>query len=171
MLDPDRDHEAIPKRPSGLFKETESPRTTTFFPSEHSNSFREDTVISLLFVPSSVFSSLQDLQVCDCKMLQTSLLSGLSALFVSAALAAPSVEVPRQTCEFDSANSPDCWGDYSLSTNWYDEAPDTGVVREFWWEITEMTASPDGFARPVMAINGTIPGPQVVVDWGDTVGE
>ncbi|ETS77074.1 hypothetical protein PFICI_10948 [Pestalotiopsis fici W106-1] len=97
------------------------------------------------------------------------ILSSLSALF-SIATAAPSSEIsPRQTCEFDSANNPTCWGEYSLSTNWYDEAPDTGVVREFWWEITETTAAPDGFSRPVQAINGSIPGPQIIADWGDTI--
>lgn len=97
------------------------------------------------------------------------ILSGLSALY-SLASAAPSAAIsPRQTCEFDSANNPTCWGNYSLSTNWYDEAPDTGVVREFWWEITETTLAPDGFSRPVQTINGTVPGPQITADWGDTI--
>lgn len=99
------------------------------------------------------------------------ILSGLSALY-SLASAAPSAAIsPRQTCEFDSANNPTCWGNYSLSTNWYDEAPDTGVVREFWWEITETTLAPDGFSRPVQTINGTVPGPQITADWGDTISE
>ncbi|KAK9416559.1 putative Multicopper oxidase [Seiridium unicorne] len=103
-------------------------------------------------------------------MHRTAILSSLGALFSSHAFAAPATDVsPRQDCEFDSANNPSCWGAYSLSTNWYDEAPDTGVVREFWWEITETTLAPDGFARPVQTINGSIPGPQITADWGDTI--
>ena len=37
----------------------------------------------------------------------------------------------RQTgpCE-NTATSRDCWGDFSIDTNFYDVAPDTGVVRE-----------------------------------------
>jgi FtsP/CotA-like multicopper oxidase with cupredoxin domain len=27
--------------------------------------------------------------------------------------------------------------------------------------------APDGFARPVMVVNGQIPGPTIVADWGD----
>ncbi|KAH8199806.1 hypothetical protein TruAng_006029 [Truncatella angustata] len=103
-------------------------------------------------------------------MHRTAILSSLCAFFSTVVLGTPATYVsPRQTCEFDSANNPSCWGEYSLSTNWYDEAPDTGVVREFWWEITETTLAPDGFARPVQTINGTIPGPQITADWGDTI--
>jgi hypothetical protein len=37
---------------------------------------------------------------------------------------------PRQntSCE-NTATSRNCWGDYSIDTNWYDTTPDTGVVR------------------------------------------
>jgi hypothetical protein len=73
-------------------------------------------------------------------------------------------------CEH-SATSRDCWGDYDLSTNYYDEAPDTGVVREYWFNIVNTTASPDGVERIVLSINGSIPGPTIIADWGDTVGE
>ncbi|KAK6074337.1 multicopper oxidase [Seiridium cupressi] len=107
-------------------------------------------------------------------MYSTTILSTLGALFASIAFAAPFTDVsglsPRQTtCEFDSANSPDCWGDYSLSTNWYEEAPDTGVVREYWFEVTQHSASPDGVERLVMSINGSVPGPTIYADWGDTI--
>jgi FtsP/CotA-like multicopper oxidase with cupredoxin domain len=106
-------------------------------------------------------------------MRSTTILSGLGALFASAVLAAPfsgsSDMSPRQTCEFDSANSPSCWGDYSLSTNWYDEGPDTGVTREYWFEIQSATVSPDGVERIGLVINGTVPGPTIYADWGDTV--
>lgn len=37
------------------------------------------------------------------------------------------------------------------------------------WDITWVTASPDGFARPVIGINGQWPCPQIDVDMGDRV--
>lgn len=75
-------------------------------------------------------------------------------------------------CVFDSLTSPHCWGNgFSLATNWYDESPETGVVREYWLEVTNVTAAPDGYERVVLAINGTVPGPTIFADWGDTVGK
>ena len=44
--------------------------------------------------------------------------------------AAPAV-AQRETCT-NSATDRACWGDYSLSTNYYDVVPDTGVTREVW---------------------------------------
>ncbi len=35
------------------------------------------------------------------------------------------------------------------------------------WDLTWVTAAPDGFARPVIGINGQWPCPQVDVDLGD----
>lgn len=35
-------------------------------------------------------------------------------------------------CEFDSSESPKCWGNYSLQTNYYDVTPVTGVTREWY---------------------------------------
>ena len=37
----------------------------------------------------------------------------------------------------------------------------------FDWDLTWVTAAPDGFARPVIGINGQWPCPQVDVDAGD----
>lgn len=62
-----------------------------------------------------------------------------------------------------------CWGDYDLSTNYYDTVPDTGVTREYWLEVTNTTLAPDGVERIVLAVNGTLPGPTIEADWGDTV--
>ncbi|KAI0551636.1 multicopper oxidase [Xylaria curta] len=73
------------------------------------------------------------------------------------------------SCEFDSATAPNCWGNYSLSTNWYEEAPDTGVIREYWFELVNSTLSPDGVPRLSLTVNGSIPGPTIEADWGDTV--
>ncbi|KAJ9156302.1 Multicopper oxidase, type 2 [Pleurostoma richardsiae] len=69
----------------------------------------------------------------------------------------------------NSASDRSCWGDYDISTNYYEESPDTGVVREYWWEITNTTAAPDGIERIILAVNGTVPGPTIYADWGDTV--
>lgn len=77
----------------------------------------------------------------------------------------------QRACDFDSANAPTCWGDYSLLTNFYDDGPDTGVVREYWFDIVNGTASPDGVERLVYTINGSLPGPTIYADWGDTVGK
>jgi hypothetical protein len=106
-------------------------------------------------------------------MVKLTILSSLSALLFSVALAAPyAAESPRATsCDFDSATAPECWGDYSLSTNWYDESPDTGVTREYWFEITNTTGAPDGYERILISINGSVPGPTIYADWGDTVGK
>ncbi|KAH8685762.1 Cupredoxin [Tricladium varicosporioides] len=69
----------------------------------------------------------------------------------------------------NSASDRSCWGDYDTSTNYYDEAPDTGVTREYYLELVNTTASLDGVSRNVLLVNGTFPGPTLFADWGDTV--
>lgn len=49
--------------------------------------------------------------------------------------------------------------------------PDTGVTREYWFNIENGTASPDGIEIPVMTVNGSLPGPTIIADWGDWVGK
>ncbi|KAI0397922.1 multicopper oxidase [Xylariaceae sp. FL0594] len=73
-------------------------------------------------------------------------------------------------CAFDSSTSPQCWGDFSLDTNYYDQVPNTGVTREYWLELQNTTtAAVDGVERIVLTMNGTIPGPTLFADWGDEV--
>ncbi|KAI5779559.1 Cupredoxin [Geopyxis carbonaria] len=75
----------------------------------------------------------------------------------------------NSSCSF-AAGSRDCWSDgYDITTNWYTDWPDTGVVREYWLEVTNTTVAPDGVDRNVLAFNGTVPGPTLHADWGDTV--
>ncbi|AEO64417.1 multicopper oxidase-like protein [Thermothielavioides terrestris NRRL 8126] len=76
---------------------------------------------------------------------------------------------PRAACSGNTATTRSEWCDYDISTDYYNDGPTTGVTREYWWEITEFTAAPDGVERSVMAINGSIPGPTLFADWGDTV--
>lgn len=91
-----------------------------------------------------------------------------------------SIVSPRQSCAH-SATTRNCWGAYSIDTDYYDTTPSTGVVREvgirsflkvfhtydypkYWLTVQNTTVSPDGFARPAFAFNGTIPGPTITAD-------
>jgi FtsP/CotA-like multicopper oxidase with cupredoxin domain len=118
-----------------------------------------------------------------------SLLAAASAIFGvltnAAVIPSKNVEVKRASCE-NTATSRDCWGDYDLSTNWqvsylkflsvltnhatfrYDVTPVTGVIREYWLSVENVTIAPDGFSRFALTYNGTIPGPALIADWGDT---
>ncbi|KAJ3495688.1 hypothetical protein NLG97_g3212 [Lecanicillium saksenae] len=73
-------------------------------------------------------------------------------------------------CSENTATTRTKWCDnFSIDTNYYDTGPETGVTREYYLNLEQTTASPDGFNRPVYAFNGTIPGPTIVADWGDIV--
>jgi hypothetical protein len=100
-----------------------------------------------------------------------SLLVGLIALPVVFAAPKPSSHSSQlsKRCT-NSATDRSCWGDYDTSTNYYTTVPDTGVTREYWFDVQNGTASPDGIERVVLTVNGTIPGPTIIADWGDTVG-
>ncbi|KAF2027242.1 extracellular dihydrogeodin oxidase/laccase [Setomelanomma holmii] len=72
-------------------------------------------------------------------------------------------------CDGNTADDRTVWCDYSIETDWYDEVPNTGVIKEYWLEITNMTVSPDGFERVALGINNSIPGPLIEANWGDTL--
>ncbi|KAL1984795.1 hypothetical protein VTN96DRAFT_8639 [Rasamsonia emersonii] len=93
------------------------------------------------------------------------LLSGLGL----AILATGSPLSTRQACSGNTASDRSTWCDYSISTNYYDVVPDTGVTREYYFTLQEVTIAPDGFERIAYTVNGTIPGPTIEADWGDTV--
>ncbi|TDZ39180.1 Laccase-2 [Colletotrichum trifolii] len=76
---------------------------------------------------------------------------------------------PRAACSGNTASTRTEWCDYSIDTDYATEVPDTGVTREYWLELTDVTVSPDGVSRSAMAVNGSIPGPTLFADWGDTV--
>ncbi|KAH7362103.1 laccase-1 [Plectosphaerella cucumerina] len=91
-------------------------------------------------------------------------------LFVAPALAAPGGPIGRRAaCSGNTASTRSEWCDYSISTDYWTEAVDTGVTREYWFDLTDVTVSPDGVSRSAMAVNGSIPGPTIFADWGDTV--
>lgn len=92
-----------------------------------------------------------------------------------AVLAAPGLSVSNDPGHLlsarcvNSATDRACWGDYDISTDYYDVVPDTGVTREYWFSVENTTAAPDGRERIVLAVNGSIPGPTIIADWGDEV--
>ncbi|KAH6682559.1 laccase precursor [Halenospora varia] len=98
----------------------------------------------------------------------------LLATFVGQSLASaipsslsPSLK-PRASCD-NTATSRSCWGDYSTETDYYTVTPNTGVTREYWLTVDNVTITPDGYTRQVLAFNGTVPGPAIVADWGDNL--
>lgn len=82
----------------------------------------------------------------------------------------PKPKRPSATpCPGNTPNNRAKWCEYRIDTDYESVAPDTGVAREYWFDVDELTLAPDGYPRPVMAINKTIPGPTVFADWGDWV--
>lgn len=72
----------------------------------------------------------------------------------------------------NSASNRQVWADgFDITTNYYEQVPDTGVTREYWFNIENTTASPDGVELPLQLINGSFPGPTIIADWGDDVGK
>ncbi|KAI2467262.1 putative multicopper oxidase [Annulohypoxylon bovei var. microspora] len=107
-------------------------------------------------------------------MRSTMFWSAITTLFATSLVSASSVHRRHchnniGKCDFHASKSPKCWGDHSLATNWYDEIPDTGVTREYWFEILNSTAAVDGVERIVLTVNGSVPGPTIIADWGDNV--
>lgn len=80
-----------------------------------------------------------------------------------------STTITTSTSSSNTASDRSSWGDYDLTTDYYNVVPDTGITREYWFDLIQTTASPDGYERMVLTVNGTIPGPTIFADWGDTV--
>ncbi|RDW73025.1 hypothetical protein BP6252_06932 [Coleophoma cylindrospora] len=93
----------------------------------------------------------------------SSVTSSTSSSTISSALATGT------PCAGNTASDRSVWCDYSTATDYYEEVPNTGVTREYWFDVTATTAAPDGFTRYVQLINGSLPGPTIFADWGDTV--
>jgi hypothetical protein len=102
-------------------------------------------------------------------------------LLACSVVGAPSKAPLVKRCT-NSAADRSCWSDgFDLSTNYYDEAPDTGVTREvcdaeysgdyltnfiqYFLELVNTTLAPDGVSRNVLLVNGTFPGPTLFADW------
>lgn len=87
---------------------------------------------------------------------------------IQAAVSA-SISRKRTACSGNTASDRTTWCDYDVNTDYTTIAPDTGVTREYYFELTDVTVAPDGYSRSAMAVNGSIPGPTIYADWGDNV--
>ncbi|KAI3316497.1 multicopper oxidase [Xylariaceae sp. AK1471] len=96
-------------------------------------------------------------------------LSFLAGLVIASPFSPSADPKPRASCSGNTALTRSEWCDYSIDTDYASEVPDTGVTREYWFELTDVTVAPDGVSRSAMAVNGSIPGPTIFADWGDTV--
>jgi len=88
------------------------------------------------------------------------------------ALASPVARAVNGTgspCAGNTATTRSTWCDYSITTDYTTEAPDTGVIREYYFDLVQTTIAPDGVQRIAYTVNGSIPGPTIIADWGDTV--
>ncbi|XP_044716387.1 multicopper oxidase domain-containing protein [Hirsutella rhossiliensis] len=76
----------------------------------------------------------------------------------------------NHACSGNTATTRSEWcGSFSIDTDYTSQAPDTGVTREYWLDISDVIIAPDGVPRTAMAVNGSMPGPTIFADWGDTV--
>ncbi|KAK5686267.1 laccase, multicopper oxidase, benzenediol:oxygen oxidorectuctase [Elasticomyces elasticus] len=76
---------------------------------------------------------------------------------------------PTSTCT-NGPTSRNCWsGGLDISTDFDNNWPTTGRTVSYTWSITNTTLSPDGYSRPVFAINGQYPGPRIEANWGDMI--
>ncbi|KAJ6117348.1 hypothetical protein N7512_007073 [Penicillium capsulatum] len=60
------------------------------------------------------------------------------------------------------------WCEHDIYTDYTSTVPE-GETREFWLDLSQQNLAPDGRPRWTLAINGSIPGPTLEVNWGDTV--
>lgn len=67
-------------------------------------------------------------------------------------------------------NNRQCWSPgFDINTDFDTNWPDTGVTRQYSFDITNGTAAPDGIPRDTFLINGQYMGPTIYADWGDYV--
>lgn len=107
--------------------------------------------------------------------------ASVSTTRVATALQCPDISevAPNGTCADRAScvgNSPSnrlewcCHDTFTVFSDYEsDNIPNTGVTREYWFEISQHLLEPDGYPRWTLAVNGSIPGPTIQADWGDWV--
>jgi FtsP/CotA-like multicopper oxidase with cupredoxin domain len=72
-------------------------------------------------------------------------------------------------CSGNTPRTRQKWCDYDIHTDYTNVVPNTGVTREYHFDIDQITIAPDGVPRFAIAVNGIIPGPTIIANWGDEV--
>lgn len=89
--------------------------------------------------------------------------------FSTPPLAADNERKPTSGRNGNSASDRSRWGRYNIDTDYERDVPETGVTREYWLDLIQVTISPDGVPRTALTVNGTMPGPTLFADWGDVM--
>lgn len=87
----------------------------------------------------------------------------------SSALYSSSSSASATACTGNTPTTRDEWCDYNIHTDYTTVVPETNVTREYWFNLKQVTVSPDGRPRMALAINGSVPGPTIEANWGDNV--
>ncbi|KAL3432359.1 laccase [Aspergillus tetrazonus] len=96
--------------------------------------------------------------------------STIAAVTTSSSLSSQSSTISNTSiCDGNTATTRQQWCSYDIYTDYTTTVPETGVIREYYFNLEQITASPDGRERFALAINGSIPGPTIEAGWGDTV--
>ncbi|KAM0350139.1 hypothetical protein ACHAPU_003303 [Fusarium lateritium] len=61
------------------------------------------------------------------------------------------------------------WSTLNTRTNYYQDHPNTGVIRRYDFTISRGIIAPDGYELSTILVNGQFPGPLIEANWGDTV--
>jgi hypothetical protein len=81
---------------------------------------------------------------------------------------ATQTSIPDNNCNTPSNRGSWCHG-LDINTDQYTTYPNTGAVCEYDFTISSVQWDFEGTKRPALAVNGQIPGPPVICNWGDTV--
>ncbi|KAG5796941.1 hypothetical protein H9Q69_003986 [Fusarium xylarioides] len=54
-------------------------------------------------------------------------------------------------------------------TNYYQDQPNTGVIRRYDFTVSRGTIAPDGYELSTILVNGQFPAPLIEANWGDTI--
>ncbi|KAK6614784.1 Laccase-2-like protein 4 [Botrytis cinerea] len=141
--------------------------TTTSLPPILTTSFTATTAKPT--TTSSVKSTSTTANTVSSTAKPSSITSTASSTASSTSKTSSSAVASGTPCAGNTAADRSKWCNYSTSTDYYNEVPDTGVTREYWFNVQDGVASPDGISRYVQTINGSIPGPTIIADWGDNV--
>lgn len=97
-------------------------------------------------------------------------LSGVLTSCLALSIATPTPQPDHYPTKCTNAESRLCWdGKYDINTNYYTSGPRTGKTVKYYLELKNVTLSPDGIPAQFLTINGTVPGPTLIANWGDTI--